>query len=1012
MLPAGSASDPTAFVRRHVTWVYNPINRQVLAAIPKGSSGKLAELTLTQCMQIWGADPPQAEEDSDDPELNIAGAATIRHRSVNIPHVPSKFISFLQKRRRMYREIAVMQTLTSGRAGDGAGHPNVLALWDVLEHVQDSRTTLFLIMEIARGGELFDRIPMDKGLAGEEESTARHFVQQLFLGLSYCHERGVAHRDLKPENLLVSELDDDAEDVLRSEKAAPQLLSPDAGSRLQRVSSGSTSSSADSDNDRPSGSPTEDSDAAHSPNASLSSNSPPLASSRSVLKIADFGLAALRATVIGEAGATGASPAMSPSWGGAAAVPHLNLGSPASPLSAALPPPAFASPPAVTGTGVALHSPFLGPSASPSTSTLPLPAPATAASLQRLRSVVGTPYYIAPEVLKLASKRADGYDGTKADVWSCGVIVYAMLGGTLPFTEDLRSCARYKHYCQWVGNRDRVLRALWKRGLGNIVLAIRHGNRHPAASSCSSSVAGDTAQVLDFGTPELYDSDAAAPPASSGALAASESKMACALDLIQAYRLAYREYRIDAKPVVGSPDPPSERSAVLTGPDGAHSPRTQLSTLQSRYGELPEPTAEERTALKMPTWFFPAKFTPRARNLVCGLLHPDPAFRLTVDEALTHSWVVGKTLRKRRAKRKRTESMAASPVQRAVVAARGNENPIPALVTGTRAQQVHRAEMEEVQVAVLTPKVTPPEGDDGGALDLDADGDHVVPVGTVSPSSFSSPPAVPVEDTKPLIGGVLSLHSTVGAPSPSGRSDRSSPVARPATSASTAAPPASVSPAFASSASMGRSLLQSARSPAGASRTIPSANSAVNSPILNALAGTVPSSRAAVVSPDPTPSVDNVRSVNDPQDRQLPTWDSHVRRSTRFVTAAPPSVILPKIAAVFARCPTDCNAPPLMSASIDESKSRLVVVMAGSVLATVQMYGLKPGSHAAAGASGSNAPSPTKAAPSSGAGHFCVEFQRGNANIFEFKKWYEAVRQNVSNLVVDDDSLSVVCGCV
>ncbi|KAA0201999.1 hypothetical protein HAZT_HAZT009674 [Hyalella azteca] len=75
-------------------------------------------------------------------------------------------------------------------------HPHIIKLYQVIS----SPTDIFMVMEYASGGELFQYIKKQGKL---KESEARKFFQQIISGVDYCHRHMVVHRDLKPENLLL-----------------------------------------------------------------------------------------------------------------------------------------------------------------------------------------------------------------------------------------------------------------------------------------------------------------------------------------------------------------------------------------------------------------------------------------------------------------------------------------------------------------------------------------------------------------------------------------------------------------------------------------------------------------------------------------------------------------------------------------------------------------------------------------------------------------------------------------
>ncbi|MCJ8749688.1 hypothetical protein PDJAM_G00179310 [Pangasius djambal] len=87
------------------------------------------------------------------------------------------------------KEVAILQ---------GLQHQNIMALKDVFE----SKTEVVLIVELIRGGELFDFIAEKESLT---ETDAIEFLKQILEGVNYMHSKHIGHFDLKPENIMLSD---------------------------------------------------------------------------------------------------------------------------------------------------------------------------------------------------------------------------------------------------------------------------------------------------------------------------------------------------------------------------------------------------------------------------------------------------------------------------------------------------------------------------------------------------------------------------------------------------------------------------------------------------------------------------------------------------------------------------------------------------------------------------------------------------------------------------------------
>lgn len=87
------------------------------------------------------------------------------------------------------RELSVIKLLE---------HPHIIRLYEVL----DTGDKVFVVMDIATGGDLLDYI---KRRGYVKENLSKKVFMQMLQAVKHCHEKGVVHRDLKCENILLDD---------------------------------------------------------------------------------------------------------------------------------------------------------------------------------------------------------------------------------------------------------------------------------------------------------------------------------------------------------------------------------------------------------------------------------------------------------------------------------------------------------------------------------------------------------------------------------------------------------------------------------------------------------------------------------------------------------------------------------------------------------------------------------------------------------------------------------------
>eukprot|EP01031_Cornospumella_fuschlensis_P033721 gene33721-40796_t len=133
----------------NIWWMMHPTSKVIFAAFEDPHRMQLRELPLTKCVEIWGTNPLGIEQLSENEvdKLNVSNiTVTANNKPIKLPLVSPKYLKFLKSRQQVCREMSNM-----AQVGE---HPNIVDLLEVLELVQESKTTLFLPLPLRSPAKL------------------------------------------------------------------------------------------------------------------------------------------------------------------------------------------------------------------------------------------------------------------------------------------------------------------------------------------------------------------------------------------------------------------------------------------------------------------------------------------------------------------------------------------------------------------------------------------------------------------------------------------------------------------------------------------------------------------------------------------------------------------------------------------------------------------------------------------------------------------------------------------